>query len=293
VKRIGIVGSDNSHAIAYSKLVNIEKIVGDEAAVVGIWGAEPERTQEVAGLGQIPAIYDSPEALLPDVDVVFVVDRHGDLHKPHALPFLEAGIDTYVDKPFAIALDDIREMQAAAAKSGAFLHSGSSLRITPDTDALMAQVDGIGEIVAAQIAGPMDIASVYGGPFFYATHAAELALRILGDDLESLAAERTGETTVVNATWAGERQVTFTYLNGAAYWFGATVFGTKGVAHQSVRANDDGYAAIVKLVLGSIADGTRPLTDTQLLLPVVFVHALQQSLANGGARVPIASVLGA
>ncbi|MEJ7838932.1 MAG: Gfo/Idh/MocA family oxidoreductase [Thermomicrobiales bacterium] len=291
MKRIGIVGSDNSHAIAYSKLINKAKIVGDEASVVGIWGQDRTRTEEVAGLGEIPKIYDTFDGMVPDVDIVFVVDRHGDLHAPHVLPYLEAGIDAYVDKPIAISLADVRAMIAAAAKSGSFLTSMSSLRVAPDTDRLADQIATIGEVRAAQFAGPCDFESEYGGPFFYATHVAETALRLLGDEIESLAAHRTGGTVVIDAAWSGGRQATFTYLTGAAYYFGATFFGSKGVATGTIAVDDSGYAEIVKDLLAAIDSGQRPLTDDQLLTPIAIVRAIQQSLENNGSRVSIADVV--
>ncbi|MGI8483888.1 MAG: Gfo/Idh/MocA family protein, partial [Thermomicrobiales bacterium] len=194
VKKIGIVGSDNSHAIAYSKLVNGDLLMGGTARVVGIWGQDPARTQEVATAGQIETIVDTPDGLLGNVDVVFVVDRHGDLHASHALPYLEAGIPVYVDKPFAISLTDCRQMLDAAKGSGAFITSMSSLRITPETSALAEQAAEIGDIRAAQFAGPCDFGSEYGGPFFYATHVLEIALRLLGDEIESIRADRIGQT---------------------------------------------------------------------------------------------------
>jgi predicted dehydrogenase len=293
MKRIGIVGSDNSHAIAYSKLVNRDRIVGDDAAVVGIWGQEAERTREVAEAGAIPTIYDAFEAMVPEVDVVFVVDRHGDLHAEHVIPFLKAGIPAYVDKPLAISLGDARAIIEAANANGTFLTSMSSLRITPDTARLAEQAGAIGQIRAAQFAGPCDFGSVYGGPFFYATHVAEIALRLLGNDIESLTATRTGQTVVIDATWAGDVQATFTYLGDTAYHFGATLFGKEGVVSGAIAANDEGYEAIVTQVLAAIDAGKRPLSDAQLLTPIAVVHAIQQSLAQSGARIAIADVLNA
>ena len=124
--RVGIVGSDNSHAVNYSRLANIEGVVGDTARVVAITGPDPERTKEVAGLGNIPEIVGTPQDLLGKVDAVLVVHRHGDLHLANALPFLEAGLPVYVDKPFTISLQDGAKLIRAAAKNNALLTSYSS-----------------------------------------------------------------------------------------------------------------------------------------------------------------------
>lgn len=294
MRRIGIVGSDNSHAVAYSRLINRERVAGDAASVVAIWGQEPERTSEVAALGAIPRIVPAVTDLIGEVDLVFVVDRHGDLHPDHALPSLEAGIPTYVDKPLAISLADCRRMIATARQSGAWLSSMSSLRITPETEALARQLPALGQVRAVQLAGPADPASPYGGLFFYATHTVEIALRLLGDDLQEIRAHRVGHTIVVDGTWRGERQATLTLLADAHYCFHATVFGTEGVVGVEIHAADDGYTEIVRAVLATSEGGsaTWPLDERQLLLPVATVHAIEASLAANGVAVRLADVLG-
>lgn len=292
MKRIGIVGSDNSHAIAYSRLINVARVAGDDAAVTTIWGQASERTQEVARIGDIPTIAPSIDAMLPEVDIVFVVDRHGDLHADHVLPFLEAGIPAYVDKPLAISLADCRRILDAADRTGTFVTSFSSLRITPETIALVERAREIGDLRAVQITGPCDFASEYGGPFFYATHTIEIAIAILGDGIASLRAQRIGTSVIVNATWEGDRAVTLTLLEGAHYVFHAAIFGTNGFLSEQIHADDHGYTAIIHRVLEGIATNTRPLNNRQLRLPIAIIHAIEESLAHHGTEVTIAPFLG-
>lgn len=291
MQRIGIVGSDSSHAVAYSRLVNRERVAGDAASVVAIWGQDAGRTAEVAELGAIPHVVPEVTGLIGEVDLVFVVDRHGDVHAEHTLPFLEAGIPTYVDKPLAISLDDCRRMIATAERHGTFLSSMSSLRITPETEALARQLPDLGQIRAIQLAGPADPASIYGGLIFYATHTIEIALRLLGDDLQEIRAYRTGPTIVVNGVWSGERQATLTLLSNAHYCFHATVFGTDGFVATELHAGDDGYAEIVRTMLPASQANAWPLDARQLLIPVATVHAIEASLIADGAPVRLAEVL--
>lgn len=289
--RIGIVGSDNSHAIAYSKLANIDKVAGEQCRVVGICGQEPERTREVAEQGQIDTIVETPRALLDLVDAALVVDRHGDSHADHALPFLERGIPVYVDKPFAIRLEDCERMLATARRSGALLTSFSALRFAPTTEDLARAVEGLGEVRAAHFAGPCDFESQYGGPFFYATHVAEIALRLLGEDVETLRAVRSGRTVAVQVMWSNGTLATFTYLGDGEYHFHATLFGTGGMAAREITGGDSSYAEGLKVVLRMIETGERPFTDEQLLRPIAMVHAVQKSLGNGGEEINLSSLV--
>lgn len=288
--KVGIIGSDNSHALAYSRLANVDRVAGDRCRVVAIWGAERERTEEVAREGRIEEIVSRPEDLVGHVDLAVVVDRHGDLHAPHALPFIEHGTPVYVDKPFAIDLRECREMLAAARQSGALVTSFSALRWAPATDALADELPRIGQVRAAHFAGPCDFESQYGGPFFYATHVAEIALRLVGEDVETVAARRVGKTAMVQLAWSGGATATFTYLGDAAYHFHATLFGANGMAAVEIAGGDGAYAAALWKVVDMVERGERPLSDDQLVRPIAMVHAIQESLARGGAEVNLSDV---
>src|ERR1043166_4180473 len=130
--KLGIVGSDNSHADAFSQLCNRDKGFNGfrcrGAKVVAIYGHDAKRTEEVASNGQIPTIVENAEHMIGMVDAVLVVFRHGDLHAKYALPFIDAKISTFVDKPFSIKPSDAEQMLAAARKRRTLLTSFSTLR---------------------------------------------------------------------------------------------------------------------------------------------------------------------
>ena len=292
VIKIGIVGSDNSHALAFAKLANVAKVAGDRCRVVGIWGQEEERTREVAEQGQIINVVDKPQDLLALVDMAFVVDRHGDLHADHALPFLEEGLPVFVDKPFAINLKDCEKMLSVARRTGALLTSFSSLRYAPSTEALAEDVMKIGNIKAAHFSGPCDFGSEYGGAFFYATHVAEIALRLLGEEVESLRAFRSDNTVAAQVVWSDGALATFTYLGDAAYHFHASLFGSECMAASEITSgNGKSYERAFQIVLDMVESECRPLTEEQLLRPIAIVHAMYKSLDSRGERVDITPII--
>ena len=80
--RIGIIGSDNSHADAFSKLINLKnpetgELESPDCEVTGIFGLEKETTEEVAKNGAIEFIASTPEELIGGVDKVKHVFSHG------------------------------------------------------------------------------------------------------------------------------------------------------------------------------------------------------------------------
>lgn len=291
--KIGIVGSDNSHAIAYSKLINVMKVTADKCRVVGLWGQEEARTQEVAAEGQIETIVDQPEDLVDLVDVAIVVDRHGGLHMEHALPFIEKGTPVYVDKPFAVSLADCRTMLAASEKSGSLLLSGSPLRYAPATTGARAAIENIGDIKIAHFAGPCDFDSQYGGAFFYATHVVEVATRLLDDTVESLRAIRHGKNVAVQLIWKKGTLASFSYLGEAQRHYHVSLFGTEGMVEQEIMPGYSNYIEVLKALLFMIETGVRPVSEELLLHPVAVVEAIVQSLANDGALINLSDVLDA
>lgn len=288
--RIGIIGSDNSHAVAYSKLANMDNRAG-ESRVVAINGPDIARTREVAVLGQIPEIFDTPEEMIGKIDAAIVVHRHGDLHAENAIPFLKAGIPVYVDKPFAVSLHDCHAMLAAARAGNALITSYSALRWAPTTTDLANKLDDLGDIRVGHFAGPCDFTSKYAGPFFYATHVAEICFRIMGDAVRTVQAARSGKSVVANVTFANDAIATFSYLADAAYHFHATIFGTKNFAASEIVAGDDSYAAGLNVFIAALNSGKAPLSEHQLITPIAFVHAMQASIAKNGESVNIADVV--
>lgn len=66
-------------------------------------------------------------------------DRHGGLHRAHAVPFLAEGLPVFVDKPLACTEADALAIVAAAREYDAPLTSSSAVRWVPDTDKLAAE----------------------------------------------------------------------------------------------------------------------------------------------------------
>lgn len=285
--RIGIVGSDNSHALAFAKIANVDKAFGDRARVVGIWGSDPEQTNNVASEGEIQDIVARPGDMVDAIDLAIVVDRHGGLHAEHALPYIERGMPVFIDKPFAISLDECQQMIDTAGRSGSVISSFSALRYAPAVDEIISRLDEVGDIRAAQITGPCDFASPYGGPFFYATHVIEVASRLIGDGIESVRAVQHGDNVTMIATWANGATGTFSLLSNAAYNFHVTLFGSAGMTTQSITGGAPVYTRALGAIIEMAETGNAPLTAEEMRRPISIVHAIVASLAADGAAIAI------
>jgi len=243
--RIGIVGSDNTHAERFSELCNLEGFPGRVrgARVVSIYGRDPQRTAEVAEKGRIPRIVETPDEMLGQVDAVMVVFRHGALHCEHALPFLEAGVPTFVDKPFATTVRDARRMVGVSA-------------------------------------GPGDVRSEYGGFIFYGIHAIEMMQETFGTGVRRVSAVHHAGNLVTTVQYRGEPIVSLQVLGNASSSFHVAAYG-KGGADASVLDLADCYSAGLKVFLKMVRTGEEPIPHEHMVEAVAVAEAVEKSMRTG------------
>lgn len=281
--RIGIIGSDNSHAIGFSELANKpqppEMHIPD-IKVVGIWGLDAARNQEVAEAGNIEWIADKPQDMIGKIDAAMVVFRHGDLHAPHALPFIEAGIPTFVDKPFALKPADCKKMIAAAQKSGAPITSYSTLRYATQTAAFLKELGGIGKLTAGSSVGPATIQNEYGGIGFYGIHAIELMLAAFGTQVASVRCAECEGNVLATVIYRDGRIVALQFLGNAAYVFQIVAYGKDGYRSHVVDASTC-YFEGLKVFVNMVRTGQKPLSYDEMLMSIKVLAAVEESLTAG------------
>ncbi|MBN1987014.1 MAG: Gfo/Idh/MocA family oxidoreductase, partial [Prolixibacteraceae bacterium] len=113
---IGIIGAENSHTAGFGRLFNIDKkFPGAELKYV--WGETDEFAQSAMQKGNIPTQVKDPKEMIEKIDALIVDHRHPKYHLEAARPFVEAGIPTFVDKPFCYRTSEGKDfLQMAKAK---------------------------------------------------------------------------------------------------------------------------------------------------------------------------------
>jgi len=301
--RIGILGSDNSHAERFSELLNCPEHPrylppeesGGEARVVAIWGQEAARTQEVAQKTRIERIVAAPEDMLDHVDAVFCVTRHGGLHRELVQPYLEAGVPTFVDKPLAVDPADARAMVEMAEAAATPLASFSTVQFSADAQRFLAAAHGLSGVRAAIYVGPASRRNPYGGVIFYAIHCIELMLAAQGTDVqwvqavEGPPADDAGNGTVVaTCAWADGATATLELTVGAKYCFRATALGREDIFDMTLDISDC-YREGMKRILAFLRGGENPVALAAAVEAVQIGAAIERSLEEG-ARVGLAGV---
>ncbi|HNR36855.1 MAG TPA: Gfo/Idh/MocA family oxidoreductase [Candidatus Hydrogenedentes bacterium] len=280
--RLGIVGSDNSHAEAFSKLANLDEGINglriDDVRVTHIYGTDPKRTEEVAAAGKIPHVVGDKEAMIGHVDGILCVWRHGARHMPDVRPFLEAGIPAFVDKPLACSVGDARILIDAAQKANVGFTSFSTLRYAANVVEYIAELKKTaGVLTAGMSTGPAQLDSEYGGIFFYGIHAVELMNAVWGYGCERVRATLHGGNVVATCLFKDGPMVVLNFLGNAAYVFHLAAFGKDGWKAHTVDSATCYYDGM-QVIMRTLRTGQWPLTPEQLLEPVKILAAVNRSL---------------
>lgn len=289
--RIGILGSDNSHAERFSEILNLPDHpsyqADADAQVVAIWGSDPARTQQVAAHGQIPTIVAQPEEMLEQVDAVICVTRHGGRHLNLVRPYLKAGIPTFVDKPLATDPADARAIVQLAQEAQTPFTSFSTVRFSADTQAFLKRSQELGGVRVGIYSGPASRRNPYGGVVFYAIHSIEMMLMAQGggvqwvEAIEGEAVDESGNGTVTAVcAWADGSTASLVLTVDAKYAFRATALGREGV-HSTILDISDCYREGMKRILATLRGGPSPVPMAEMVEAIQIGAALDQSLDNG------------
>jgi predicted dehydrogenase len=281
-RRVGLVGIENSHAEDIVRYLNAQPHELSAARVSAIVAGEPDRTAKLTQLGAIETVVQKSQDLLSSVDALIVTSRDGAEHAAQALPFLEAGIPVWVDKPLAASLADAESIVAAAEQSGAALTSSSALRWVPDTTAIVAAMAAIGPLQEIVVSGPADPNSEYGGIFFYGIHAADIAQRLLPgrpDDIEV-----TALPAGISVRYSlGTVRVTLELLGPDSerripFW--ASASGQQGAVEREILLPDNYVQPGVNAFVGMLRSGIAPIPYRELVAPIAILESVQRVIES-------------
>jgi predicted dehydrogenase len=273
--RVGIIGTENSHVDHIIEYLNVERRAG-ETRVVAISGGPSERNEKLRATGQLERLVDAPTDLLGLVDAVIITDRHGGLHREHAVPFLAEGLPVFVDKPLACTEADAWAIVAAAREHDALLTSSSAVRWVPDTDALAEQAASLGALQTVITTGPADPDSEYGGIYFYGIHAVDVALRLVPGPVGDVRVERVADTLVATTEVGGVRvviQLVRPDADGRVPFHGMVV-GRHGIATRDLTLGKSYVEPGLRAFLEMVETGRPPIEYDDLVRPMQILDRI-------------------
>ncbi|MGI5877285.1 MAG: Gfo/Idh/MocA family protein [Christensenellales bacterium] len=284
--RIGIIGTENSHAMAFSKHLNLpDPATGafavPDARVTMVMGPDAESARKVMQEARVPVCAADPAEFLGQVDAMMITSRRGSVHAHYAMPFIEAGIPLFVDKPFTSDPGEAEELIAAATRRGTPIMGGSSLKFAADTLALrdtareMAKKE---ELLSASLRYAADPDSEYDGFYFYASHLVETALTVFGSDIQAVTASvvRGNVTALAEFPHCG---VTLHFMRDSYLCEGA-LYSRKETVTRTISLTGI-YEREVNHFIRMLRTGEMPQPPEALALPVRIIDAILASLKTG------------
>ena len=274
--RVGIIGAENSHSIGFGRMFNVQKkFPGVE--VVAIWGETDEFAKNSAEKGSIPKIVKKQGDLMGMIDALIIDHRHAKYHVESAIPFIKAGIPTFVDKPFSYRTANGRQLLELAEKHKTPITCLSSVGYGPLVDDMATQVKELGDIESVVTTGPSDINSKYGGIFFYGIHTVERLFKLFGSDVEAVRATRNGPRFTFQFKYQSGLIATYIPVRGWDFYC-ATKEGMKQIKPRIEDENSTlyMYSAIVKM----FQTGVEPRTHESILAPIAALEAMERSVSS-------------
>lgn len=282
--RIGIIGTENSHAYAFSQYFNKPDENGNyrypDCHVTLVYGHYPEENEKVVREYGADAVAESIEQMVANVDAVMVTARDGKFHYEFVRPFLEAGIPAFVDKPFTVDEKEAVALVELAKAKNVPLTGGSMLKFSPTIAQLKEKVQELGEaFVSGSLAAPLNMNNPYSGFFFYSSHLCEMTLEVFGYRPKSVYAVRHNEDSVCAVVDYGKFSVT-NHFNNGAYQYAGSVFGTTGQLVSEVSLEGCGEKECDAFV-EMLRTGKMAHSYEELAAPVFYLNAVKESYESG------------
>lgn len=295
--RVGVIGLDTSHSIAFTKSLNGDN-AGDDYLGYKVVAAYPkgsldipssvERiegyTQQMKDMGV--EIVGSIDELLPKVDVVLLETNDGRRHLEQALPVLKAGKRMFIDKPIAASLTDAMVIFNAAKHYGVPVFSSSSLRYIGG----MEEIKGgsVGKIMGADVYSPATIEETHPDLFWYGIHGVEILFTAMETGCKTVSRAYTSGADVVTGVWDDGRIGTFRGIREGKRGYGGTIFGKKNNVNLGGYA---GYDPLLKEVVKYFKSGVIPIQPEVTLEILAFMEAADISRKKGGNPVSMEQVM--
>jgi len=291
--RLGIIGTDTSHVIAFTKILNDEmspdhiagaRIVaaykGGSKDVESSYTRVDKYAEELRTKWKIEMVRDIP-TLCKKVDAVLIESVDGRAHLEQARLVIAAGKPMFIDKPLASTLEDAREIARLAKEANVPWFSSSSLRYGeigttmkfPDASAVITWGPG-----PLEEHHKLDLS-------WYAIHPIEMLYTLLGPGCDEVTRIYTPEGDIITGLWKnGKTGTVRTERPHGEY--GAVVFRPKAVIQSRPKATA-GYQPLLVEIVKFFETKQPPVPNEETLEIFAFMDAAQRSRDEGGKPVKL------
>ena len=292
--RIGIIGTDTSHAPAFTSILNdpanpnyipgarvVAAYKGGSKDLKESWDRVDKYAEEIKtkyGVEIVPDI----ATLLSKVDAVLLESVDGRPHLAQAKLVIEAGKPLFIDKPLASTLEDARAIAKLAAAKGVKWFSSSSLRYAD----FLIDLKKKGPVKGAIVWGPGPLEAHHQLDLtWYGIHTVEMLYVLMGQGCVEVSRTFSEDAEIITGKWKDGRVGTMRTLKPYGD-FGAVAFYEKGLA-QSPEKTKFSYVSLMQQIIPFFQTGQVPVDNAETLEMFAFMEAAQRSRAAGGKPMPL------
>ncbi|MCC6682522.1 MAG: Gfo/Idh/MocA family oxidoreductase [Phycisphaeraceae bacterium] len=284
-QRIGMIGLDTSHVIAFCRLLMDQSdphyIPGFKVSAAWAggsrdfdksWSRIEGFTRELKEKYGVPML-ETPRQVAEQCDLVLMTAVDGRTHQELFAQIAPVGRPTFIDKPLSVSVAGAEAIFAMADKHHVVLSSSSSLRFNDEfVEAL--RDDELGPIVAIDVFGPLEMVDAMPGYLWYGVHGIEMMVAAMGVGCESLQVVKMPDRELLICRWGGNRTAVYHGTFTGTHAFAAVIRREKGVQMIDIaQARRPFYAGLLEAITSTLLRG-KPTVDRAQMLEVMRVMEL-------------------
>ena len=279
MKRIAILGCENSHANAFLTAISEKKEFSD-VSVVGVYSDKREASEKLNKKFGVPILENYADAV-SKIDGLIITARHGNNHYKYAKPYIESGVPMFIDKPITISEAEAVEFMRALKEHGIRISGGSSLK--QDVYVRKLKEEAVAEIGGKTIGGyvraPYQSDSVYGGFYFYAQHMVEMVSEIFGRFPLSVTTKQNGKQIHVLFHYENYDCVGL-FCDKNNFYYVSRMSEGAASSYAIPTTNDWFYDEFAEFY-GILSGKEQTATYEEFAAPVFVMNAIERSLNSG------------
>lgn len=291
ILRLGVVWSLTSHFPTFACFLNTltndcKKFLSKytrtpkqfkDAKIEYVWSEDREGVEKIAKAHKI-TIVDNINEMIEKIDGALVLTRYPYKNLEYAKPFIEAGIPTFIDKPFAPNVKTAYEIVKLSRKHRTPIMSTSALRYAIELEPLKSFIKEKDEVWGGTIIAPGDFRvenTLYG------IHVIEFLSALFGRGIERVWGTefKVGEKLHVFVNIIYKDGKAFNLHLGSPYYKWQITLVSKGASTSTTIENAyEYYRRTINNILEMIKKRIEPINLLDTLEVVRTCFAIQKSI---------------
>ncbi len=293
VMNIGLVGTDSSHAVAFTKLLSdltdANHVPGGKVIAAFSGGSIdfPLSADRVEGfMATLVSEFgvrrvQTPEEVAEACDAILLTSADGRVHLDQFRRIAPYGKPVFIDKPLALTSRDADEIFRIARQHQVPFMSSSALRyVQPIADEL--ELRGATAVTGADVIGPLAVEPTQSYYFWYGIHSVELLYALMGRGCSEVQVTTTDAYDLITATWEDGRLGTVKLSRLPETPFSAIIHREgQSSAVEIDLVRKPLYAGLLEQIIRLFHTQIPPLDWVETLEVIRFVEAAEESRRSG------------